>query len=590
MKRYHILLTACTGLLLASCNYLDVEPGDTITEDRFWTTANGVALEQYCHTYYPRLIVGHGDPRSYSTSPMFGGDIQSDNILGTGANQIAFGKNVKTQSDGAWNWSTIRGCNAFLANYKKTPANAIEQKHYAGEIYFFKAWDYFNKMKRFGDVPWYDKVLDKKDPGLYKKRDSRTLVTDSIIMCLDRAIEYLPMLTDVSKVSKDAALMLKARVCLYEGTWRRYRKMEGDEKLLKMAYDAAGELMRPEYKHSLYSEGGPDMCYFNLFIQDNYKGNPEIILAREYDPTVNMGHMISRSHPLSDMGMSRDCYEEYLCSNTGKPISICGCHNPKMGYLAEMTNRDGRLMQTICVPDADSKHAQYLYREDGGKKKGGVPNIFSLLNATDAHPFYGTSATGYCISKYYKESEWEGTEPFKGSIDAPVMRYAEVLLIRAEAGAELGLDPELDKTINALRQRVGFAHKLTEDPTEDPDLVAKYPDIVGANKNLIREIRRERRIELFAENARWDDLCRWHAAVNLLNRERRGMPMDPKFYTAKEIQMIKEKVGFDADGFITPYAIRVSYKPTFTEKNYLYNIPINEASLNPNLLPDNPGW
>ncbi|MFR5270532.1 MAG: hypothetical protein ACLTGI_07965 [Hoylesella buccalis] len=54
--------------------------------------------------------------------------------------------------------------------------------------------------------------------------------------------------------------------------------------------------------------------------------------------------------------------------------------------------------------------------------------------------------------------------------------------------------------------------------------------------------------------------------------------------------MIKEKVGFDADGFITPYAIRVSYKPTFTEKNYLYNIPINEASLNPNLLPDNPGW
>jgi len=66
--------------------------------------------------------------------------------------------------------------------------------------------------------------------------------------------------------------------------------------------------------------------------------------------------------------------------------------------------------------------------------------------------------------------------------------------------------------------------------------------------------------------------------------------MDPKFYSQKEINMIKEKIGFDNDGFITPYAIRVTYKPSFTEKNYLFNIPIEETSLNPNLLPDNPGW
>ncbi len=147
------------------------------------------------------------------------------------------------------------------------------------------------------------------------------------------------------------------------------------------------------------------------------------------------------------------------------------------------------------------------------------------------------------------------------------MRYAEVLLIRAEAGgAELGLDPELDKTINALRRRVGFSFDLTANPVEDPDLVSKYPDIKGADKNLIREIRRERRIELFAEGYRWDDLCRWRAGVNLLNRERRGAIMDSKFYSAKEINMIREKIGFDEDGFITPYAIRVTYKPSFTEK------------------------
>lgn len=591
MKTYKTVSILFAALwMLISCNYLDVEPGDTIAEDRFWTTANGTALEQYCHNYYPRLIVGHGNPRSWDGSPMITGDLQSDNILSGGANQIAFGKNVKKQSDGEWNWNTVRGCNAFLENYMRTPASMTDKKHYAGEIYFFKAWDYFNKMKRFGDLPWYDKVLGKEDPELYKKRDSRILVTDSILMCLDRAIEYLPKQTDVCKISKNAALLLKARVCLYEGVWRRYRGLEGDQELLRKAYETAGRLMRKEYGHKLYTKDGSDMSYFNLFIQDNYKGNPEIILSREYDPAINMGHQISRQYPMSNYGMSRDCFEEYLCSKTGKPTSICGCHTPKMGYLAEMTHRDGRLQQTLCVPDPKSPHAQYLYREDGGVMKGGAPNIFNLFDGTNERPFYGASSTGYCISKFYKASEWEGTEAFKGTVDAPVMRYAEVLLIRAEAGAELGEDPELDKTVNALRRRVGFPFELTENPVEDPDLVSKYPDIKGPNKNLIREIRRERRIELFAEGYRWDDLCRWRAGVNLLNRERRGAVMDPKFYSAKEIELIKEKIGFDQNGFITPYAVRVTFKPSFTEKNYLFNIPIEQASLNPNLLPDNPGW
>lgn len=589
MKKYIYLLTYIT-LTMISCNYLDVEPGDTITDTRFWATANGVALEQYCHTYYPSLVIGHGNPNSWDGSPLITADLQSDNLLSGGANQIAFGKNVKNHTDGTWSWGVIRGCNAFLENYMRSPASANDKRHYAGEIYFFKAWDYFNKMKRFGDLPWYDKVLDKNDPDLYKKRDSRVLITDSILMCLDRAIEYLPKQTDVCKVSKNAALLLKARVCLYEGTWRRYRDMEGDEELLKKAYDTAGELMKTEYGHNLYTGNGTEMSYFNLFIQDHYQGNPEIILSREYDPAINMGHQISRQYPMSNYGMSRDCFEEYLCSRTGKPISVCGCHNPHMGYLSEMMDRDRRLVQTICVPDPNSPHAQYLYRKDGGLMKGGAPNIFNLFDGTNERPFYGTSVTGYCISKFYKASEWEGTEAFKGTTDAPVMRYAEVLLIRAEAGAELGLDPELDKTINALRRRVGFSFDLTANPVEDPDLASKYPDIKGADKNLIREIRRERRIELFAEGYRWDDLCRWRAGVNLLNRERRGAIMDSKFYSAKEINMIREKIGFDEDGFITPYAIRVTYKPSFTEKNYLFNIPIEETSLNPNLLPDNPGW
>ena len=112
----------------------------------------------------------------------------------------------------------------------------------------------------------------------------------------------------------------------------------------------------------------------------------------------------------------------------------------------------------------------------------------------------------------------------------------------------------------------------------------------GTNKNLIREIRRERRIELFAEGYRWDDVCRWNVGTIVYNKVRRGAKMDPTLYTQDEINTIGDLVGFDQDGFITPYAKRATYSMNFTEKNYLYNVPLDEISLNPNLLPNNPGW
>ena len=587
MKQYIISLICSSCLLLSSCNYLDTEPGDAISSDHFWETANAAALEQYCNLYYPKLIKGHGDPLAWNIGSMISQEYQSDNLLASGASAITFGQNTKLTSNSDWNWSTVRGCNAFLQNYQKSPASEMDKKKYAGEILFFKAFDYYNKVCLFGDVPWYDSPLDKNSPELYKGRDSRTVVMASILKTIDQAIEFLPRKTKVYRVSRDAALLLKARICLYEGTWRRYRDMEGDVEYLEEAYEAAGKLM--DYGYSLYQASGTDDSYFDLFIQDNYNDNPEIILSREYDPSINMGHNVTNSIPNGELGMSRDCFEEYLCAKTGKPISMCGCHTPDMGYNAEMKNRDGRLLQTLCLPEQGSKYARYLFREDGGTMKGGAPNIFSILPASDKRTFYAASSTGYSMCKFYKASE-HLVGNHKGSIDAPVMRYAEALLIRAEAGAELGKDPELDKTVNALRARVGFSFKLTANPPEDPDLVTKYPDIKGPDKNLIREIRRERRIELFAEGYRWDDVCRWNVGEVVFNRVRRGAKMDPTLYTADEIATSRTQIGFDKDGFITPYAKRVTYSMNFTEKNYLYNIPLDEISLNPNLLPQNPGW
>lgn len=259
--------------------------------------------------------------------------------------------------------------------------------------------DYYGKVLLFGDVPWYDTTLNKNDPELYKGRDPRASVMENIVKTIDLAIEYLPVKTKVYRISRDAALLLKARICLYEGTYRRYRNLEGDAEYLKLAYEAAGALM--DMGHSLYKSATPEQSYFDLFIQDKYDTNPEVILAREYDASINMGNNVSNSIPGAIMGMSRDCFEEYLCATTGKPISQCGCHNPDMGQIQEMENRDGRLLQTVCLPKA-GEYSRYLFREVNGVMTGGASSIFGLLEGTEKKPFYGTSSTGMLLLSFIK--------------------------------------------------------------------------------------------------------------------------------------------------------------------------------------------
>lgn len=191
-------------------------------------------------------------------------DWNSDNILPWEKNDVSFGHQiaVKNASDEGsdWKWENIRACNEFLMNYEKSPETEIVKQQYAGEILFFKCMDYFNKVRKYGDLPWYDTALTPSDTEeLYKGRDSRILVMDNVLRDINQAIAWLPKKTKVYRVSKDAALALKARICLFEGTYRRYHNIENDTKFLQAAYDAAGELMKSEYGYKLYEGTSP--CY-----------------------------------------------------------------------------------------------------------------------------------------------------------------------------------------------------------------------------------------------------------------------------------------------------------------------------------------
>lgn len=584
MKRFNIFAGGLLLLALQSCNFLDRDPMDTIGKEAFFSTANATALEQYCNDLYPKLITGHGDLSGYSFG-MMDNDFQSDNLIQWDINNIGFGLHLipDTKKDTQWSWENIRACNDFLQSYQLSPEPETVKNKYAGEILFFKSMDYFNKVKAYGDVPWYEKAMIPGDPDLYKGRDSRVLVMANVLRDINQAIAWLPKKSGVVRVSKDAALALKARICLFEGTYRRYHGIEGDVEFLQAAYDAAGELMKPEYGYKLFSGSSPAKSYHELFIQADYNANTEVILSKEYDPSKGKGNNVTRMIYVGEtpIGMTKDCADDYLCATTGMPISICGCtgHTQHTTLIAELKNRDPRMLQTIPTPEA-GKFTYYL--------NGKSPKVLKDLAGDNiANPT--VTPTGYNIVKYYNEAEFS-PEHGKGTLDAPVFRYAEVLLVRAEAGAELGKDPELELTVNALRDRVGFTHHLTANPVQDPKLVEEYPIIIGTNANLIREIRRERRVELFAEGYRYADLMRWACGARLA-KLRTGIIPDATLYTEAQMMKIIETVGVVADGALDVYSKRVDTKARFEDpKHYLMPIPSTELSLNPNLAPNNPGW
>ncbi|MCD7849606.1 MAG: RagB/SusD family nutrient uptake outer membrane protein [Parabacteroides sp.] len=586
MKKSIIFFGGLLFLAAQSCDVLDKEPLDSISTEQYFSTANEQALETYCNDLYPKLISGHGNPHEYNYG-MMETDFQSDDLMPWDNNSVAFSQNTISTSDDQWKWENIRACNAFLENYELSPTSEEVKQRYAGEILFFKCMDYFNKVRRFGDVPWYDHVLVPGDEDLYRARDSRTVVMANVLKDINQAIAWLPTkaTTGVNRISKDAALALKARMCLFEGTFRRYHNIEGDAEFLQAAYDAAGELMKAEYGYSLFQGSAPGKAYHELFIQADYNSNPEIILSKEYDPAAGKGNNLTRQIGVGEnpIGLSRDAVEDYLCAITGKPISICNCegHTHHTTLIAELNNRDPRLLQTVCTPEAGN----YTYYLNGRR-----PDIGKYTSGSVS------SSTGYAVAKFYSAADFT-TDHHQGTQDAPIFRYAEVLLVRAEAGAELGLDPELDKTVNALRERVGFTHHLTSNPTEDPVLVAKYPTIKGPNANLIREIRRERRVEMMAEGLRYYDLMRWACGLRL-NAPKLGIipdkatsENDPTAYNEADYIEIATNLGFAANGAIDVYTKRMTNPvPNFIEpKNYLFSIPTDEIGLNPN-LEQNTGW
>lgn len=489
---------------------------------------------------------------------------------------------------GGWSWSELRNLNYFIQNVNEhTEDVALKQKNLA-IAKFFRAWFYFKKVRTFGDVPWYSSPLKTTDETeLYKPRDPRTLVMDSVMQDLNFAVTYLGEETSKNQITKWTALALQSRIALFEGTYRLYHKetqLPDADKFIEIARDAAKELMDSK-KYSIYTTGNSEKDYASMF-QIAEAPTKEVILARsstqnfiyytpEFTSTSN-GNYGATFSLISDYPMLDGT--SYYQQNAGKIEN--------KSYHHEFQQRDFRLPQSVVHP--------------------GYIRIGTTNKAVND---FAENRTGYQVTKRVGPPiEDQGSD----NRDVILIRYAEVLLNYAEAQAILGhlTQGDLDETVNQLRSRAGVQQKLTLPLTTDELQLSRYKRTTDP---AILEICRERRIELAFEGLRRDDLIRWNEG-HLFRTEYHGIYIpgfnqlidldqdgNPDLYVIKStdnapsdrvsgVQYFKlspvNGLSNGESGRLMPYK---NAKKPFQSWEYLNPIPLEELTLNQNLS-QNPGW
>ncbi len=583
MKRnsiYKLCSITVAGFLFTSCVSMEQYPLDAISPNTFFNTANDLKL--YTNSFY-NMLPGAEDIYNEAIDNIIKQDLATE--LQGGSRRLV------PASGGGWSWSNLRNINFYFENSVKCQDEKARDR-YDAVAHFFRAYFYFDKVKRFGDVPFYSEVLSDQDwDKMRQPRDPRVIVVDSILADINQAIINLPETKSVNEINKWTALALKSRICLFEGTFRKYHtelNLPNYEYFLDQAAEAAIEIMNSGV-YKLYSTGNPDTDYLNLFASLD-ANTDEVILARSFSDALQVYHNLNyytMTASYGRPGLEKRLVNSYLMKDGSRFTDQPGYD--KMQFFQEMQDRDPRLSQTVRTP--------------GYKRIGGGAELV---------PEFGSTVTGYQMIKFVAGTDYDTYN--KSVTDMPIFRYAEILLNYAEAKAERGTlsQTDLDNSIQLIRKRAGMPDLNMAQVNSNPDAYqsALYKQVNGTNKGVILEIRRERRIELVMESYRWDDVIRWKEGQTL-TEQFKGMyfpapgsydlnqdgTVDICLYTdtkpdaGKNVQYLKLggditlEFGESGNIVVNPHLA----KEWNESRDYFYPIPINERSLNPNLT-QNPGW
>lgn len=402
------------GLLtMASCNdFLDREPKSDITPQAYFTSEADLAA--YTINQYTFRSINNG---SYGIGP-FGDDNGTDNQAAMSASSFwapgtwLVGQDAP-QNDNSWgspwNFTRIRQINYFFAqvmpkfNAGQIAGNTTNIRHYIGEAYVIRAYDYFTVLKTIGDAPIVTTALpdDKSTLIEASKREPSNKVARYILATLDTALTYLSETGPGGKnrVTKDVAYLLRSRVALYEGTWLKHHKgtafvpggpgwpgkaedVQGfniDSEInfflnecMKSAKVVGDKLVGNLVKNTDTKEGFDKTLkelnpYYGMFCNPDMNGYSEVLMWRSYNVSENITHNIQMQliRNGGGSGWTRGLVNSFLMRN-GLPIYAAGSgYNPdweKEGVKATLQDRDSRIQQ-FTKKDGDVEFYTYAGEE-----------------------------------------------------------------------------------------------------------------------------------------------------------------------------------------------------------------------------------
>ncbi len=572
MKKRIFLYSALLAgsLTLPGCtDMLDKEPLDKFADNStFWN--NPGSVEGYAASFY-NLFTGYGNGGG---SGDFYFKTLTDDQVSKGFDNWKYINVPSDDSNWSATWDEIRRANAMIESLE-SKADAMDQNtknHWIGVARLMRGWQYWDLVRKFGNCTWLDHVPDIDDPLLFAEREDRDGIMDKVLEDLNFACNNIEDVNSQTTWSRNMANAMKAHICLWEGTFRKYRTqeengkpadLEGANRFLQACVDACQAVM-PDY-----TLGTDITSYRATYNSETLAGNSEIIFYKEYKKDY-FGHSTINYTCTSTQldGISKDAFDSFLFLD-GK-IANNTSYDPTDAGVMKYSNSDGALHLNIqsLLEVRDQRLGQIIdsvlcYKDHAWQRiAGGVPM---------------TSSTGYGICKFDNVAIDKNYRELGGDnyTSAPLYWLAVIYLNYAEAKAELGTitNEDLNNTINKLKARAGLP-PITID-------VADAGDNDMGVKPLIWEIRRERRCELMLDNDfRYWDLIRWHQLDKLDTNVNPDIRLGANFINDPECGLTLE------GNYVNGYG---DQKRIFDKKHYLYPIPSGQITLNKN-LGQNPGW
>ena len=625
MKRQSIIILslAVGSLSFTACNdFLDREPLSSVTSEHYLNTE--AELASFGAAQYDALPAHK--PGEYSIG-VFKTDNNSDNQCSTAEEDNFVPGERRVPTSGEWDFKKIRDCNYFLETvlpkYEDGKISGVDGniRHYIGEMYFFRAFQYFTFLKKYGDFPIVDKTLsdDYAELAEANQRRPQNEVARFILADLDKATEMLKETApEANRLTKYAALLLKSRVALYEGTWLKYHA--GTDRVpggpgwpganasylngFSINLDSEVQFFLTEAKNAAeqVADKFPLGDYSSMFNSVDLSDKPEVILWRKYDIGLKIFHYVVSylqavypgGNGCGNTGFTRSLVESYLMKN-GLPIYATGSGYKGDKTLTDVaTDRDNRLRESMSIT-GDQINPNNIF------SRPGITIIAENKNTT-----------GYCLRKGLNQDPNMGAT-LPGNTGCVIFRAAEAYLNYIEAHYVLNnsLDAKSIAYWKALRNRAGVDSDIQKtiaatDLSKENDF-AVYSGDQQVDATLYN-IRRERRSEFIAEGLRLDDLYRWRALDRMKDYQVEGFNLWDEQYKLyddlkPEGEADEPNVSSRTNKYLRPYQIHRNNKAfngyTFMKAHYLapiaYDVirlstPEKGGDISTAYIYQNPGW